>query len=89
MGQDKKLYYFNFSSVMSYSSMISAISGGLGPLHGEDQMVVAEAVQGGDGLGRVLLLVVVHERKALQNSKFKNHTVPTGMYQLNFTSNSK
>ena len=38
---------------------------GLGPLHVEDEVVVAEAVEGGDGLGRVLLLVVVDEGEAL------------------------
>ena len=38
---------------------------GLSPLHVEDEVVVAEAVEGGDGLGRVLLLVVVDEGEAL------------------------
>ena len=39
--------------------------GGLGPLHVEDEVVVAEPVEGGDRLGRVLLPVVVDEGEPL------------------------
>ena len=39
--------------------------GRLGPLDAEDQVVVAVAVEGLDGLGRVLLLVVVDKGESL------------------------
>ena len=43
----------------------SVSGGGLGPLDVEDEVVVAEPVEGGDGLGGVLLPVVVDEGEAL------------------------
>ncbi len=45
-----------------------AISWRLGPLDGEDEMIVAEAVEGGDRFRGVLLLVVVHEGESLNTA---------------------
>ena len=38
----------------------------LGPLHAQDEMVVAEPVERGDCLGSVFLPVVVHEGESLR-----------------------
>ena len=43
-----------------------SIGGRLRPLHRQDQMVVAEAVQGGNRLGGVLLAVVIDKSKTLK-----------------------
>ena len=47
------------------ASIALSLLGRLGPLHAQDQVVVSEAVESGDGLGCVLLPVVVHEGEAL------------------------